>query len=421
MKKIHNYHIYITTNPKQKVLYIGVTNNLARRLVEHYANRGNDKTWAGKYYAYNLIYFEQFQYINVAIAREKELKDWNREQKEILISTKNSKWKFLNKEFCQEWPPRKIWGTYMESYKQRVQEKEETFRSTNFLDNPNVYIYDQHQESISEGTTQQSLSSKFPINPQETMNEGYVKKNLLKKGLLEIEFFHPKHNSLPSTILAELAASITKAGQDETIQVIILKSGGNRTFCAGASFEELMALNDFPTGKKFFMGFANVINACRKCPKIIIGSVQGKAVGGGVGVASAVDYCLATKYAGIKLSELNVGIGPFVVGPAVERKIGVAAMSQLAINANEFQSAEWARDKGLYAEVFDNVEALEEGVIKLADYLLSTNPEAQTGLKKVFWEAYDHWDELLEQRAEMSGQLVLSEFTKAALASYALK
>ena len=247
---------------------------------------------------------------------------------------------------------------------------------------------------------------------------GYIKKEILKKGLLQITFFHPKHNSLPSNLLADLAGAITEAGQDDAIQVIILKSGGNRTFCAGASFDELRAIADFPTGKKFFMGFANVINACRKCPKLIIGRVQGKAVGGGVGVASAVDYCLATKYAGVKLSELNVGIGPFVVGPAVTRKIGLSAMSQLTINANVFRSAHWAKDKGLYADVFETVEALDEAVLALADYLLSTNPEAQRLLKGVFWEDCQHWDELLEKRAEMSGQLVLSEYTKGALGKY---
>jgi len=167
------------------------------------------------------------------------------------------------------------------------------------------------------------------------------------------------------------------------------------------------------------MGFANVINACRKCPKLIIGRVQGAAVGGGVGVASAVDYCLATKYAKVKLSELNVGIGPFVVGPAVERKIGIAAMSQLAIDANTFQTADWAKSKGLYAEVYDSVEELDDAVHRLADYLLSTNPEAQSMLKAVFWENCNHWDELLEQRAKKSGQLVLSSFTKDALAKFA--
>ncbi len=250
------------------------------------------------------------------------------------------------------------------------------------------------------------------------MNEGHVRVNMLKEGLCEIEFFHPKHNSLPGDILAELAATIQAAGNNDEVQVIILKSGGNRTFCAGASFDELVSINDFPTGKKFFMGFANVINACRKCPKLIIGRVQGTAVGGGVGVASAVDYCLATKYAKVKLSELNVGIGPFVVGPAVERKIGLSAMSQLAIDADTFQSAEWAKSKGLYANIYESEGDLDQAVIALADFLLATNPEAQSMMKKVFWEDYDHWDELLEQRAEKSGRLVLSTFTKEALAKF---
>jgi len=236
-------------------------------------------------------------------------------------------------------------------------------------------------------------------------------------GLLEIEFFHPKHNSLPSAILKELAETITRAGEDDSVQVIILRSGGNRTFCAGASFDELRAIEDFQSGKRFFMGFANVINACRKCPKLIIGRVQGKAVGGGVGVAASVDYCVASKYAAIKLSELNVGIGPFVVGPAVERKIGLSAMSQLTIDADTFQSAEWAKEKGLYADVADSEEELNAKVLELAEFLLKTNPEAQTLLKTVFWENCTHWDELLEQRAELSGKLVLSDFTKKALSS----
>jgi methylglutaconyl-CoA hydratase len=251
------------------------------------------------------------------------------------------------------------------------------------------------------------------------MKEGYVKSTILKKGLLEIEFFHPSHNSLPSHLLKELAEVITAAGKNDDVQVLILKSGGNRTFCAGASFDELISIEDFSTGKQFFMGFANVINACRKCPKLIIGRVQGKSVGGGVGVSSAVDYCLASKYAAIKLSELNIGIGPFVVGPAVERKIGISAMSQLTINANEFQSASWAKHKGLYADVFETVEELDNAVLKLADYLLSTNPEAQSLLKNIFWEDCQHWDTLLESRAEVSGQLVLSDFTKKALARFA--
>ena len=219
--------------------------------------------------------------------------------------------------------------------------------------------------------------------------------------------------------IRDRAQAIHDAGKDDGVAVIILKSGGDRTFCAGASFDELISINDLATGKQFFMGFANVINACRTCPKLIIGRVQGAAVGGGVGVVSAVDYCLATKYAKVKLSELNVGIGPFVVGPAVERKIGISAMSQLTINANVFQSADWAKSKGLYANVYDSASELDEAVTELAEYLLGTNPEAQTLLKGVFWEGYEHWDKLLEQRAEISGKLVLSSFTKEALAKFA--
>ena len=253
------------------------------------------------------------------------------------------------------------------------------------------------------------------------MTEAYVKSTSLGNGILEIEFFHPSHNSLPSDVLAELANAITSGGNDEEVKVIVLKSGGDRTFCAGASFNELVSIEDFETGKRFFMGFANVINACRKCPKLIIGRVQGKAVGGGVGVASAVDYCFATKYASAKLSELAVGIGPFVVGPAVERKVGLSAYSQMAINAREFYPADWARSVGLYAEVFDSAEEMDEAISKLAHELASSNPEATEGLKQVFWQGTEHWDDLLESRAEMSGRMVLSEYTKETLARFAEK
>lgn len=251
------------------------------------------------------------------------------------------------------------------------------------------------------------------------MKEEYVKISKDSTGLATIEFFHPKHNSLPSEILSKLAQTITEAGEDDSVKLIVLRSGGDRTFCSGASFTELISINDLETGQKFFSGFANVINACRKCPKLIIGRVQGKAVGGGVGVASAVDYCLATKFASAKLSELNVGIGPFVVGPAVERKVGISAMSQMTMNADHFYSAEWAKEKGLYAEVYDDLESLDEGVQKLVDYLLSKNPEAQSMLKKVFWEGTEHWDTLLSERAAISGKLVLSEYTKDVLKGYA--
>ncbi len=249
------------------------------------------------------------------------------------------------------------------------------------------------------------------------MNEPYVKQEI-NNNIATIEFFHPAHNSLPGDLLAKLAKTITEAGNNDEVKVIILKSGGDRTFCAGASFNELININDAETGKVFFSGFANVINAMRKCPKFIIGRIQGKTVGGGVGVASATDYCMATKFAAIKLSELNVGIGPFVVGPAVERKLGLSAMSQIAIDANSFYEAEWARQKGLYNQVFDSVEALDEAVQKFAENLCNYNPEAMKEMKKVFWNGTEDWDELLAERAVISGRLVLSKFTKEKLKSF---
>lgn len=246
------------------------------------------------------------------------------------------------------------------------------------------------------------------------MTKPYVKKDIKDK-IATIEFFHPAHNSLPSDILAELASTITDAGKDDEVLVIILKSGGNRTFCAGASFKELISINDEATGETFFSGFANVINAMRKCPKFIIGRVQGKTVGGGVGLASAMDYCMATQYSAIKLSELNLGIGPFVVGPAVERKLGVSGMSQIAIDANTFYSAEWANQKGLFAKVFDTTEELDIAVEEFAKNLCEYNPEAVKHMKQMFWRGTEDWDELLLERAKISGKLVLSSFTKEKL------
>ena len=242
-----------------------------------------------------------------------------------------------------------------------------------------------------------------------------------ENGIGTIEFFHPQSNSLPGHILAELANTITNTGKDESIKVIILKSIGERAFCAGASFDELVAIDTPKNGKKFFLGFANVINAARKCPKFIIGRVQGKAVGGGVGMASATDYCFATKFASAKLSELAIGIGPFVVGPAVERKIGASAFSAMTINATKWFDANWGREKGLYAEVFDTTEEMDTEIEKLASTLSQSNPEAMEGLKKIMWEGTDHWDTLLMERAESSGKLVLSDFTKNAIEKFKAK
>lgn len=246
------------------------------------------------------------------------------------------------------------------------------------------------------------------------MSEAYVKHDIQHQ-IATIEFFHPAHNSLPSNILAKLADTITQMGENNEVLVIVLKSGGDRTFCAGASFKELIAIEDEQTGEKFFSGFANVINAMRKCPKFIIGRVQGKTVGGGVGLASAMDYCMATQYAAIKLSELNIGIGPFVVGPAVERKLGVSGMSQIAIDANSFYSPQWALQKGLFTKVFETTEELDEAVAEMAENLCQYNPEAVKHMKQMFWRGTEDWDKLLIDRAKISGKLVLSTFTKEKL------
>ena len=243
----------------------------------------------------------------------------------------------------------------------------------------------------------------------------------IKNNIGTIVFFHPQSNSLPSEILNKLASTISQAGTNDEVKVVIIKSKGDRAFCAGASFDELSSIDNFSDGKKFFMGFANVINACRKCPKLIICRVQGKAVGGGVGLACAGDYCLATRFASVKLSELAVGIGPFVVGPAVEKKSSVSAYSTLSINATKWFTASWAREKGIYSEVYDTNEEMDLEIGKLAENLTNSNPEAMKKLKEAIWSNTDHWDELLEKRAEYSGQLVLSDFTKNAIARFKSK
>lgn len=255
----------------------------------------------------------------------------------------------------------------------------------------------------------------------EAIDQGHVETSIDENGIATIEFGHPLSNSLPGKILQKLANTIETLGNDVSVKVIVLTSAGDRAFCAGASFDELISIKDLDTGKVFFSGFANVINACRRCPKFIIGRVQGRAVGGGVGVASAVDYCFATQFADVKLSELAVGIGPFVVGPAVERKIGTSAMSQLAINATEWRSARWAEEKGLYAEVFEGVEEMDKRINELALRLAKSNPEAMRLLKQVFWQGTENWDTLLSERAAMSGELVLSDFTVNAINAFKKK
>lgn len=244
--------------------------------------------------------------------------------------------------------------------------------------------------------------------------EGYVKTET-HNHVITIEFYHPKGNSLPGKLLAELAHEITYAGNDKNIWVIVLRSAGTSSFCGGASFEELKAIKDEAQGKQFFSGFANVINAMRKCPKFIVARVHGKCVGGGVGLVAAADYAIAVDGAEVKLSELAIGIGPFVVGPAIERKIGLSSFSQLAIDATLWRNADWARRKGLYAELHPTLESMEESITRLSESLSHSNPEAMLEMKKMFWKGTEHWDQLLPERAAISGRLILSEYSKKKL------
>ena len=249
---------------------------------------------------------------------------------------------------------------------------------------------------------------------------GYVLSDF-QNGIATVEFFHPQSNSLPGDILQQLALAITEAGGNADARVIVLRSGGEKSFCAGASFDELVAISDDAAGLKFFSGFAHVINAIRTCGKLVIGRVQGAAVGGGVGLAAAVDYCIATESARIKLSELAVGIGPFVVGPAVERKLSTAAFSALAIDATGWRDARWAEAQGLYSEVHPDIPALDAAVERLANILKTSSPDAMAELKTIFWQGTDHWSTLLTERAGISGRLVLSDFTRNAIATFKAK
>jgi methylglutaconyl-CoA hydratase len=233
-----------------------------------------------------------------------------------------------------------------------------------------------------------------------------------------VEFGHPASNSFTAELLDRLTAEFHTLSENTDIAVIILKSEGDRAFCAGASFDELMAVSNLEEGKIFFSGFANVINAMRTCKKVIVGRVQGKTVGGGVGLASACDYVFAAEEASIRLSELKIGIAPLVIEPAVERKIGTAAISELSLSPTEWKNAYWAQEKGLFSRVFDSMKELDKDLEFFVEKLSSYNPEAIEEWKKVLWKDTSHWNTLLVDRAAITGKLVLSEFTRNALSKF---
>ncbi len=247
-------------------------------------------------------------------------------------------------------------------------------------------------------------------------DSGFVKTDI-KDGIATMTFFHPKKNSLPGNLLTEMAQGMLALGGNDQARVVVLQSAGNGPFCAGASFDELLAVDNFERSKTFFMGFARLILAMKRIPKFVIVRVQGKAVGGGVGIISAADYALASERAAVKLSEFALGFGPFIIGPAVERKIGKAAFSALATDT-EWRNAQWCKDNGLFVDLFDSEAQLDKAVQSTAIKLANSSEEATAHLKKVFWDGAEHWDQLLEERAEMSGRLVLSEFTQNAIAAF---
>ncbi len=253
-------------------------------------------------------------------------------------------------------------------------------------------------------------------NPSAAATSGDVTLELAD-GIATITFGHPKGNSMPGALLKLLALQVAAAGADPRAQVIVLRSEGTGPFCAGASFDELGAIDDAEAGREFFGGFARVILAMIRSPKFIVTRVHGKVAGGGVGLVAASDFSMAVGAASARLSELAVGIGPFVVGPAIERKVGLAAFSAMAVDA-DWRDAAWCERHGLYSRVFSDPGEMDDAILALARTLAKSNPAAMAQLKQVFWAGTEGWDQLLAERAGMSGTLVLSAFTRSAIAKF---
>src|SRR5690606_8836165 len=250
-----------------------------------------------------------------------------------------------------------------------------------------------------------------------TRTNGSLYTNIVN-GIATVEFGHPAGNSFVADLLDRLTLAIDQLSENIEVSVIVLRSEGDRAFCGGASFEELTQISTLSEGKIFFNRFALLINSMRRCKKVIVGRVQGKTVGGGVGIVAACDYVFAAEAAAVRLSELTIGIAPLVIAPAVERKIGVAALSEISLSPTEWKNAYWALEKGLFSKIFPKLGELDREQGIFTDNLAKYNPEALMEWRKVLWEGTDHWDKLLTDRAELSGRLVLSEQTKTALHTF---
>ncbi|GIZ07930.1 enoyl-CoA hydratase/isomerase family protein [Flavobacterium sp. UMI-01] len=248
-------------------------------------------------------------------------------------------------------------------------------------------------------------------------NKGTVT-TTIKNTIATITFGHPASNSFPIALLNALISEFHTLSNNTEVNAILLQSEGEKVFCAGASFDELLAIETTAQGMTFFSGFANLINAMRNCSKIIVGRIQGKAVGGGVGLIAACDYAIGTEASIIKLSELSIGMGPFVIEPVVSRKIGKTALTEMTLAPHAWKSAQWAYQKGLFAEITPDIESLDQSVTTFVTQLASYHPEALVEIKKMIWEGTDHWETLLPERAQITGRLVLSDFTKNALKQF---
>ncbi len=242
------------------------------------------------------------------------------------------------------------------------------------------------------------------------MNNGFVTSEI-KNNISEITFGTPKSNSLPGEILEKLAQTILECGKDQNVKAILLQSEGEKSFCAGASFDELLEIEELEKSKIFFGGFAKVLNAMRSCGKLVIVRVQGKTTGGGVGIACAADYCFGTTDSALALTELNLGIGPFVIGPFVERKIGKSAYSAMSIDA-DFRSAEWCERHDIYQSVSENIPEMDSKIEKFLEVLSNRSSDALALIKKVSWEGTEHFDQLMPERILMSASLILEDSAK---------
>lgn len=240
----------------------------------------------------------------------------------------------------------------------------------------------------------------------------------ISKGIATIEFGHPKANSLTSALLEGLMQEFNSLSENDKVSLILLKSKGEGAFCAGASFDELLQIDNLTDATHFFNGFANVFLAMRNCKKPIVGQIQGKATGGGVGLIAACDYTLATENAWIRLPELAIGIAPFVIAPVLIRKIGTTALNEMYMTPNLWKESHWAQRYNLYTQVLKNIKELNEQTAHFTENLAKINSNVLAEMKQITWKNTENWSEELHKNATLSAKFLLSEETKSILMNF---